>query len=539
VIERLLENWLDSASERSYQAVFVQMLSGLGFRVVHSTRHAALEFGKDVLAVDPDGRGCAYQLKGNPGTKLGLAEFREIQGQLVQLMSQPVIYPGFPDGTHRAFLVTNGYFEEEVQRAVDDLNRGPYPSKVTLISRGELLDWSKSMGVSLWPSELSDVRALLELFLSDSSGPLPLEKLGPLLGSVLETDPRQEHLVRAAEFDRMVTSSALLTGIATGPFAHSKNHYALASAWTLLAVMLIGSAEKHGRPLKGVVLQTVELAEAAALDALIDLWMEVDQRKHLVEGNAMADTEVYGWRYCVLLGALSCLALANDSRAMMAPEVAARLEAWLRKRHVGINLWSEAAAAQLAPWLIFLRKHDPTLRPDLEIAGLTEAVIRMNQSDSTSPLPGPYYTAEEVFRHRLGLGDQNDSTGIAHETFDGSAYTARALFHLLVRTNLKRKCKELWPGLSRLGHRGLALTAPWHYCLLKVDVGRDETFIYPRTYEWDRLKADATSNAAPVAPKHLIERPWLLAMWWQIAPHRFNLESSRALASSQIPGWGT
>lgn len=515
------------------------MLTGMGYRVVHSTRHAALEFGKDVLAVDPEGEGCAYQLKGNPGTKLGLAEFREIQAQLVQLMTQPVIYPGFPDGAHRAYLVTNGYIEEEVHRAVDDLNRGPYPSKVTLISRGDLLAWSKSMGASLWPSELTDVRALLELFLSDASGPLPLEKLGRLLASVLETDPRQERRAKAPEFDRMVTSGALLTGIATGPFAHSKNYYALASAWTLLAVMLIGSIEKHGRPLKGVALQTVELAEAAALDALVDLWVEVEQRKHLVEGNAMADTEVYGWRYCVLLGALSCLALANDSRAIMDTNSAGKLVDWLCKHHVGVNLWSEAAVAQLVPWLIFLRKHDATLRPDFEIAKLTEAVIRMNQRDSTSPLPGPYYTVEEVFRHRLGLGDQNDATGVAHETFDGSTYTARALFHLLVRTNLKQECKRLWPALSRLGHRGLALAEPWHYCLPKVDVGQDETFFYPPTYEWDRMKADATIDAAPSTSKHLIERPWLLAMWWQIAPHRFNLESSRALASSQIPGWGT
>lgn len=54
MIEKLLENWLDSASERSYQAVFVQILSAQGYRVVHSTRHTALEYGKDVLAIDPD-----------------------------------------------------------------------------------------------------------------------------------------------------------------------------------------------------------------------------------------------------------------------------------------------------------------------------------------------------------------------------------------------------------------------------------------------------------------------------------------------------
>ena len=30
------------------------------------------EFGKDVIAVAPDGVPCAFQLKGNPGKRLGL-----------------------------------------------------------------------------------------------------------------------------------------------------------------------------------------------------------------------------------------------------------------------------------------------------------------------------------------------------------------------------------------------------------------------------------------------------------------------------------
>ena len=97
MIEKLLEDWLDSASERSYQASFVQMLGGQGYRVLHSTRHCALEYGKDVIAVAPDNVPCAYQLKGNPGSHLGVREFRaEIQHQLVQLISQRSYSPVFP-----------------------------------------------------------------------------------------------------------------------------------------------------------------------------------------------------------------------------------------------------------------------------------------------------------------------------------------------------------------------------------------------------------------------------------------------------------
>lgn len=541
MIEKLLENWLDSASERSYQAVFVQVLSGMGYRVVHSTRHSALEFGKDVLAIAPDGIGCAYQLKGHPGGRLGLSQFRsEIQPQMVQLMSQPVIYPGFPADSHRTYLVSNGYFEEEVHRAVDDLNRSPhYPYKATLVSRGELLDWCKSMGASLWPSELPDVRLLLELVLSNPRELLPIEKLSVLLGKILDSDPADTIQIKQPEFHRKVTSAALLTGIATAHFAKEKNHYAVAYAWALLAVMVIGAAEKHQHPLAGAAKETLGLAEEAALDALIELWGEVAERKHLVEGDPMSDPEVYGWRYGVVLGALSSLAVAHDANSLLDDGAGSELKAWLLKRHQGLNLWGEGAVANLVPWLVYLRKHEPTLRPDYEIAGLVEAVVKRNQHDSESALPSPYFGAEEVIRNQLSLDKHGDASDLRRETFSGSAYTAEALLHLLVRTNLKRECKSIWPDYTRLGHRRLVFSAPWHYCLLNVDVGVDEARLYPPSYEWAKLKSEATHKGNPPIPSELLARNWLLVFWWQIAPHRFTSDASRYFAESQIPGWGT
>ena len=133
MIEKLLENWLDRASERSYQAVFVQMLAAEGYTVLHSTRHCLLEYGEDSLAIAPDGVGCAFQLKGDPGGRMKISEFRkDIQPQLTQLMARSPSYPGCPTGPHRAYLVSNGQFEEEVQVAVREMNNGPYPSKTLL-----------------------------------------------------------------------------------------------------------------------------------------------------------------------------------------------------------------------------------------------------------------------------------------------------------------------------------------------------------------------------------------------------------------------
>ena len=99
------------------------MLVGENHRVLHSTRHSPIEFGKDVISLDPDGTPCAFQLKGNPGGRLTLTQFREIEAQLIQLVTQAIAYPGVPDIRHQSYLVTNGLVEEEVQRAIRDLNQ--------------------------------------------------------------------------------------------------------------------------------------------------------------------------------------------------------------------------------------------------------------------------------------------------------------------------------------------------------------------------------------------------------------------------------
>lgn len=539
MIERLLENWLDSASERSYQPVFVQMLSARGYRVVHSTRHTALEYGKDILAIDSSGCGCAFQLKGHPGGKLGLSEFRDhTQQQLVQLMTQAVVFPGFPDGPHKSFLVCNGYFDEEVQRAVDDLNRMHYLSKVELISRGELLSWCKEYGASLWPSELRDTRLLLELFLSDPKNILPTVKLSQLLGKILAINSNDAEINTAPEFYRAVTSSALLTGIAISGFAEAENHYAVISAWTLFAVSTIAAGEKHGFKITGAALETLNLAETAILDELAQLWNEVVGRDHLIEGSAFSDSELYNWRYILLLGLLSCLAFYDENNMCLNEESRTKLKEWLIKRHKNIRIWGEGAIASLVPWLVWLRKNDSTERPDYEIANLTKAVITMNQPNSPSPLVNPYYNYEEIVRYALKLNPGILPSPLDQESFKGNSFVAEPLFHLLVRTNLKRTCKELWPDFTRITHLVCLPDYGWQYCTIEISSGPNQSKIYPSTYKWDDLRVDVIQPRKVMIPQELCKRPFLLVLWWQVVPYRYTTDSNKVFVEGTFPGWG-
>lgn len=536
MIEKLLENWLDKASERSYQPVFVQMLAAEGYQVLHSTRHCLLEFGKDILAIAPDGIGCAFQLKGDPGGRMQISEFRtSIQPQLVQLMSQAPAYAGFPAGAHRAYLVSNGQFEEEVQTAVQGMNTSPFPSKLQLWSRGTLLDMCRKSGERLWPGEISDSRALLELYMLNPRGKPPISLLDGLLTSVVGLDASKAFSKQ--EFIRTASSAAWLTGLSIASFAEEQNHYAVAIAWTQCCVALIASAEKHAEGETAQIASSLELARAALLDALTALWQEVQERTHLGQGDPVTDRDVVGWRISVLFGLLSCLAFADEHSPILQADSRSKLHDWLKTTPHQPELWGEGAISQILPWLIWIRKHDATRRPDQEILVLAQTLVGLNQHDSPLALMSPYYDGDGAFTHRFGLGKNSFDQP---ETFSGRSHTAEIGLHLLVRTNQKQSCKRLWPEFTRLNHHRLELDNTWDYGRMRSPNGVEETKIYPSTYGWDQLKNEALKGIGEhKIPKGLVHMPWLLGMWWQAAPHRMSTDSVRVFADGVLPGWGS
>lgn len=536
MIEKLVENWLDKASELSYQPVFVQMLASEGYTVIHSTRHCLLEFGKDILAIDSDGVGCAFQLKGDPGGRLTVGEFRrEIQPQLVQLMSQRPSYPGFPLGAHRSFLVSNGQFTEEVHAAAREMNDSSYPSKLTLWSRGHLFDMCMRHAERLWPKELEDSRVLLELYMLDPRDVFPAALFDQVLTSILQLGDDVKR-VKEPEFRRVASSAAWVTGIAAASFAEAQNHAAVAQAWGQCCVALIGAAEKHADGKLDVIASSFRLAESASLDALAALWEEVGSRETLVEGDPLADIDILDWRVSTLVGLLTTLAVAHESSSLLTAAAAQRLAAWLKKPPRQLRVWGEAAMSSILPWAVWMRRSVATSEPDEIIRTLTELLVASNQQGSQAPLATPYYSAEEVLGRSMGFPKYLVEQP---ETFVGSSSMAEPVMHLLVRTNQKQTCKRLWSEFTRIGHRCLELASASDYCRVKARKGVEVTRMYPHTYGWSNLKREAlTGNGLSVVPSTLASKPWLLALWWQVAPQRLNKEAARLFCDALIPGWG-
>ena len=542
MLRNLPESWLDSASERTYQPVFCQMLSAQGHTILHSTRHSPLEFGKDVLTIDPNGRPCAYQLKGNPGSRLTLEQFRNIQTQLVQLVTQPIIFPGLKIQTHKTYLVTNGIVEEEVQRAIDDLNRGFCEAKtiggpIELISRGQLLKWAINLGVDLWPAELLDVNRLLQLLVAQGDEILPDHLLHDLLISLLCLDENIKTTPSASELKRRITSAALLTAVSLQKFYIKKNHWAIICGWVIFSSYTIGACERHNKSYKKNGKHSIDIALYSIFLSLSNLCSELQTRNHYIEGNALVDSFIYKGRYTLLVALMVTYWFWGMEEGWMDENHQSFLDEFIPKNPKGLYLWGEGAIPQLLIHLWYLRHTDPTLKPDFFLASLLQQIIKICIDDKLNGLPSPYYSFESITRHifRNLLSLKEDPLG--GDSFRYNSFFALPLMHLLVRANMKQTCKSIWPDFSKLSFKYFDPLKPWMYCLKEVPHGDNITIQPKLTKEWDELKVEARENLCVGVPISLKINKYLFILFIILFPYRATPSAIRYLATQFHDSW--
>ena len=426
------------------------MLSAEGHTIIHSTRHTAMEMGKDIITIALDGIPCAFQLKSG---NISLAKWRsEVSPQIDDLVCGPIIHPSVdPSEHHRSYLVTNGRIEEEVSRAIDDRNRGwasqglPRYHLKTIVC-GELFEKAKRLGIDLWPSELTNIRTLLEMFLEGGKGILPKEKLASLLESTFildnEETPSENHCKRT------IASAALLCAIATSSFSNEDNHVAEIEAWVMYISYVFALAER--RELSSELYKNeLEIATQSLYNSLANLYDEIEERDDLIEGDLFADSYVYRVRMTSLLGLMSIYALWRCRNEIEKDETDDFLREFCKEKQHLLELWGEAAVPQFLAFLWYFRKINATMGPNIFLCHLISAICQRNGPNSRTFLANPYYEADDILPHILApiLGPGEDPL---EETFTGSSYALKGLVHLFVRRNWKRTMKDLWPGVSKL-----------------------------------------------------------------------------------------
>jgi len=507
LLEKLIENWLDSASERTYQPIFCQMLMNEGYTVIHSTRHTPQEYGKDVIAIAADGVPCAFQLKGNPKSTLTLSQYRlEVAPQLRELKVQRIENPAVPKGSHRSYLVTNGEIEELVQQAIEQENEkesecGYSDRKLETIARGQLLCWARKLDTSLWPSELEDTKVFLEILTSGGNDLFPVQKFHSLLIELLRLNSECVKVPKA-EQKRRAASAALLTVICLKPFAERENHWAVATGWLMFSIYLASFASKYGGT-SGVD-HHLKFAEDIIFKALKDLLEEVLERPEcLGEGEVLSDCVAYPWRYTLLVSIAGIFCLwANKEGIWPEGDFKDRLQGFLPDQQDGLDIWGDAAFPQALFHLWALEQKDGKARPDFLKALLLRC---LNQ-----PQPCIYHEIEDVIRHRLSDTLEAFQSPIVEDLEDEvstSGFARQLMLHMAFREE-KEECKDMWAEYSKISSTFFVPASVWEYGLYRTKEGQNLTHVPKDQEEWDALKRAAEADATSMVPEALLKRSW-------------------------------
>ena len=531
MLERLIENWLDSASERSYQRCFCQMLTGQGFHIVHNTEHTPLEFGKDVIAVSPEGNLVGYQLKGHPGGTLQQRHFDDIRGQLEQLATLALNIPGFegkvPD---ECYLVTNGEIDEAVYHQIRLLNaslvqRGHTEEKIKTITRGKLLGWAQNMGLSLWPSEMEDFGNLVKLLNYSGDEMFPAQILDPLLRNTLRFDKE----VRAQELARHVTSAAVMTAVALHSFSRRKNHFAEITAWTMFITYTIAACEKNSVDYAKHCKEAVLAARDGIYDLLGQLCEEASERKVIVEGDPYSEFAFHRPRVLLMSALMAIYWMWSEAEKWKRPHHKPFVEKLIPDNLPAKWLWGEGVIPNFLTYIWYRKRIAPSADNDRMVAAVLAALLRNKTGGEGEPLASPYYDAEEVVQHQyhqyLGCPDPFEGDG-----FEGNSYFCESLMMCLVRANLKPTCQELWPDFTRIGHERVAPDQAWQFGLYRTgDSATNETQMYPSTVQWTELQEICREHAAADIPAALKADPVLLLLFVNIFPFRASFSATKFL----------
>lgn len=487
-----------------------------------------MELGKDVLALDPKGVPCAFQLKTPDGPRITLRQWREINSQLHDLVTTKLVHPSLPKSKrHRSFLVTTRGIDEEVTRAIVDMNQrwadaGHEYLRLETILGGEIHRDALNLATNLWPTELEYVKTLLEMFLLDGRGPLNHGKLAELLETTL---PLAEKIKAGkSQCKRAISSAGVLCAIATCAFAKQDNFVAQIDAWVMFLAHLLAVAERFNIPAKDWAAD-FQIAEQAIWNLLQSLVDELRHREHLVEGDPMNDAAFRCVRITRLVGLVSLYAMWKRKREGANAFDDFALE-FCGKHRQEIWLWGEGAVPLLLAFYWLWKKVDASPSIDFLLATLIDAICKFNgeQADREHAIANPYYSESEVLAERLGVAETP-----REEDFRRNSYCLEAIVHLFVRQNWKQEMRAFWPEITRVWFNRFEPLGKWRFFLWRTEKGTHWSVAPEFPKDWYRLRTQSAENVGRSIPATIKKHPILLALLLCVYPHRLTADVARWL----------
>ncbi|WEK38370.1 MAG: hypothetical protein P0Y53_12760 [Candidatus Pseudobacter hemicellulosilyticus] len=514
MINRLLENWLNKASERSYQLPFCYLLLNRGETVIHLTRHCGMEHGKDIITRDSEGNYRAYQLKGVNGGRLSQKQWQDtVQQQVHSLIHTPIIHPSVDIAKgHRSFLVINGGLEEEVQAAITAINHkcdltGKPQDKIHVILKGDMLDMLRNIKEDFLPSEVDDFAKLLDFYQQDGRSFLKKADFYTLLNAVLSTD--QQNL---AKFSRAVSSCSVLCSLALSSYTLAENHFAIVEGWTLFITSILRYAEMQGRKIADVK-REIDLAERIISTTLTNLWLEVKDVPLLIEKTGPGDVPTYPYQLTIILGLLAYLSVRTPNT--IETDINQQEIELFISRHIQYSqVWGESALPFILSIYWFLKSRDPRVAAEL----LSLTLMRWGNRDGLGSnfFAEVYLSADEAVA--LQQDWQMDAAALQdHTTIE---YTLETVVHLCARNGLKELLIQWWPHISEQLYRDFEFTELPDYYLWRSRQGNDVTRIERTGHKWKDLVEQANQVREQLIPPLLKERAYFIPLFLMVYPHR-------------------
>ncbi len=554
MLERVIENWLNNVTERSFENSFCHMLAYQGYTVLHKTRHTGLEMGKDVIAVAEDGVPCVFQLKTAVNGTIKQRYWTDnIQNQVITMINTKPIHPALKDYSHhRSYFVTNGKIEEEVTRQIDDLNRrfeaqGCNHEKLEVIVKGQLLAWAKELETNLWPSELTDVQLLLELFLEDGKDVLNKAKLSRLLEACVnfETPPNRQ------ESKRTVSSLALLNALAVSNYSNSENYVAEIEAWMIYTSYLFAYAEKW-KIGKKIWSEEFNIAKNYIGQLLGELYKEVKSSEFYIEGDPSTEPFViYSIRITYLISFMSIFSLwAEHENFDDNEEINEFCREFCLKNKDYMLLWGEAAVPQYLSFYLYYSKIDATPAPSNFLLGAIGQIIALNKPKNlpkqenvfrrkehlylpqNDGIANAYYNSNELLPYLLGINDQP-----IEDHFLERSQTLWALIEIYVRLNFQGPVFMFWKDATYISEIEFKPKYKWHFFRWKNDEG-EVMEEQKNGQKWSELRKQVQEVNYRNIPEQFKKEPILFLLFLCVYPHRISTSVVKWL-DSEIRGHET
>ena len=523
--ERVVEYWLTSATERTYEAPFAQLLSLEGSRVLQGPVHHPFEHGKDILALDSANNLCAYQLKTGD---IDVREFEKIHGQLLALVSTAISYPGIsparlPDKT---FLVTNGSLTAPARDRLAAFNVGSKQKgncEIALIERENLVGRFSRCHSDLVPSSVEDLERLLQFLLADGRGTYEAEDMLQLTIGTLTLAAEAK---TAPQIKRALGSMVLLTAYSTRSWHVANNDLGVSQAWIAAAVGILAAAEKLALP-QELWSDAFSLASTMAQRALDAMIREAADLPDLVIAD-MTEGMAYPAR-ALLVCAWAAAFLLSEAVLGRADQHIEPVRKILLREVDYVQVPGEVAAPYLHVIAKALEFLDEKKRAETLQQGWLLTLLKAQEQSATHPFPSPYFGLEESLAMQLG-GVSDSKQGL----FNGHTYTGWQAIDWFARRDQRSLLEPIWPGLSRLTYINVRVEEAWQLLAGKSDQANMVVWDPPLPTSWRNLRCDEESLAMDNVPRTLASHVEIAPFVGLVLPYRFNRALAKLLDTSII-----